>query len=173
MWIIDNSKDGKRYMCHNITPEYSGCSLEDYEMEQMTGDEICEHCVKTNCSYIDWPGKPTGLKVYTSRISYSGQGKLDISVKSGDKVFAPTWDMVMGYKNGKLTVKQYTDMYYDLMRKSWRENRERWMQILNADTVVLCCYCAAGEFCHRHLLADMFVKSGKTLGIPVTYGGEI
>jgi len=33
---------------------------------------------------------------------------VDITVKSGVKAFAPTWDMVMGYKRGTLSIEEYT-----------------------------------------------------------------
>ena len=56
------------------------------------------------------------LKVYTAQYGYRGKDRLDITVKSGDRTFAPTWDMVMDYKSGKITQEEYTEMYYDLMR---------------------------------------------------------
>lgn len=113
------------------------------------------------------------LTIYTSRISYRGSGKIDISVKSGDSVFAPSWDIVMGVKNNTITTYQYTQAYYAMMRQSWNANRARWMEVMNMDKVVLCCYCAAGEFCHRHLLSDMLIKCCKAYGIEAIYGGEI
>jgi len=111
--------------------------------------------------------------VYTSRINYQGPGKLDISIKSGDKVFAPSWDIVMGVKNGSVSMPQYVDRYHDLMKKSYLSNTSRWMELLQMDVLVLCCYCRAGEFCHRHLLADMIIKTARFFGIECTYGGEI
>ena len=41
------------------------------------------------------------MKIYTSRIGTEG---LDITVKSGDKVFAPSWEIVLGLKDGKITL---------------------------------------------------------------------
>ena len=46
---------------------------------------------------------------------------LDITVKSGDKAFAPTWKMVMGSKQGKITDEEYTHQYTELMRKSYTQ----------------------------------------------------
>lgn len=92
---------------------------------------------------------------------------LDITVKSGDKAFAPTWKMVMKHKEGKITDDEYTSLYTDMMRKSYKENRGRWDEVLSMDEVILACYCKADSFCHRYLLKDMLVKCG------VEYIGEI
>lgn len=107
------------------------------------------------------------LNVYTSTIRSSDPDRLDITVKSGDKVFAPTWDMVMGHKNGTLTDEQYTEMYRELMLKSWKNNRWRWNELLQQDRVVLTCFCKHNTFCHRVLLAKMLEKLG------ALYCGEI
>ena len=92
---------------------------------------------------------------------------LDVTVKSGDGVFAPTWEMVMGSKEGRMSQKEYTDCYYVMMRDSYRWNRARWNEVLGMDEVILACYCRGGWFCHRHLLKDMLVRCG------AAYAGEI
>ena len=43
------------------------------------------------------------MQIHTSTIRYAGQDRLDVTVKSGDQTFAPTWEMVMGYKNGTIS----------------------------------------------------------------------
>jgi uncharacterized protein YeaO (DUF488 family) len=100
------------------------------------------------------------LKVYTARISYRGEDRLDITVKSGDKLFAPTWNLVMGYKNGTITEEHYTEGYLALMRLSYKRNREQWQALLARDSVTLCCYCKRGDFCHRVILAKILEKLG-------------
>lgn len=100
------------------------------------------------------------VKVYTSNIRYKGENRLDVTVKSGDSNFAPNWNMVMGYKRGDLTEDEYTQIYYQKMRKSYKENRKRWDEILKMDRVVFVCYCRSGDFCHRLLLAEIFEKLG-------------
>ena len=92
---------------------------------------------------------------------------IDITVKSGDKDFAPTWKMVMGSKESKITDEEYTNQYTELMRQSYKENRQRWDELLNLDEVILACYCKADTFCHRYLLKDILVKCG------AEYVGEI
>lgn len=107
------------------------------------------------------------LKVYTSQYRYSGKNRLDVTVKSGDKCFAPTWNLLMNYKKGNVDEEQYTDIYLNLMRKSYKKNRNRWNEILNQDEVVFVCFCPKDTFCHRYILADIFVKLG------AKYMGEI
>lgn len=109
------------------------------------------------------------LKIYTDRIGRPG---LDITVKSGDQVFAPTWDIVMGLKHGDITWEQYVEKYYELMRNSYLHNREHWMEILNKDEVTFLCYCTDPSKCHRTLLSEMFIKVGKSLNHKVVYLGE-
>lgn len=104
------------------------------------------------------------MKVYTGHIGYHGIDALDITVKSGDPCFAPTWAMVMGWKKGEITDAQYTEMYYARMRESYRTNRSRWEEVLSHSSVTLLCYCPKGTFCHRYLLADILVKLGAERG---------
>ena len=84
------------------------------------------------------------MKLYTSQYRYSGDDRLDITVKGKDptgKVFAPTWKMVMGSKDGKISWDEYQNMYRDLMRVSYKTNRNVWNGILNREEVTLVCFC--------------------------------
>jgi len=107
------------------------------------------------------------MKVYTAQFGYREADRLDITVKLGEKAFAPTWDMVMGYKKGELSEVQYKELYLERMRRSYVANRAIWNEILKRDRVVFVCFCRKGEFCHRVLLAKIFEKLG------AEYGGEI
>jgi uncharacterized protein YeaO (DUF488 family) len=107
------------------------------------------------------------LKVYTSQYRYSGSDRLDITVKSGDKTFSPTWNMVMGHKNHSLPDESYIKRYTQLMRNSYKKNKDKWHNLLNRDRVTLVCFCRKGSFCHRLLLAKILVKLG------ADYCGEI
>lgn len=117
------------------------------------------------------------VKVYTVQIAIAKKlglhcdpRYLDITVKSGDKTFAPTWDMVMGFKQGKITETEYIRLYLESMRKSFKENRQRWEEIFGMTDVVLACYCKTEDFCHRHILRHIFCKLGaepmQELGVP-------
>ncbi len=114
------------------------------------------------------------LKIYTIQISVAGKlgitkdpRYLDITVKSGDKAFAPTWKIVMGSKEGRISEEEYTHQYHELMRGSYQKNRKRWDEVLSLDEIILACYCRPDSFCHRYLLKDMLVKCG------ATYTGEV
>lgn len=96
-----------------------------------------------------------GLKIYTSNISYQGEDKFDITVKTGDLDFAPNWDMVWGHKTRKLSDVKYIEMYTELMNQSYKRFPHKWENLLSRDRVTLVCYCKKGKFCHRKLLAKL------------------
>lgn len=94
---------------------------------------------------------------------------IDITVKSGRREFAPTWEMVMSYKDGRLSESGYTRQYEQMMLGtpgnpgSWERNFGAWQGLLQqaADrdvTIILVCYCRRGDFCHRHLLKEYLRK---------------
>lgn len=98
---------------------------------------------------------------------------LDTTVKSGDPVFAPNWDIVTRSKAGTLSNDDYTDAYLALMRVSYRRNYLRWQEIMHSpDPIAIACYCKAGAFCHRCILAGIFSKACYSEGIPFVYHGE-
>ncbi len=113
------------------------------------------------------------MKIYTGTLrGRPWKGKLDITVKSGDKVFAPTWEMVLMYKAGRLSEAEYREHYFRLMRTSYREHKARWLEVLAMPEVTLCCYCRPGAFCHRTILAELLAIVGKANNIPVELCGE-
>lgn len=75
---------------------------------------------------------------------------LDISVKSAKagRCFAPTWDMVLGYKRGTISKFKYMLEYTHLLSKL---NKQIFIDLAKKDRH-LKCYCANGEFCHTYLL---------------------
>ena len=108
------------------------------------------------------------LKVYTAPIDYDGdKKKLDVTVKSGDETFAPTWRMVMKTKQGEMSWKEYREEYYEMMRESYRQNQKRWQELLSEEEIVLLCYCRSPEKCHRRLLTEMLGEAG------AEYEGEL
>ncbi|MNN36978.1 hypothetical protein D3C81_1508970 [compost metagenome] len=107
------------------------------------------------------------VEIWTAHVNYDplDKDRINTTVKSGDKTFAPTWEMVMNHKRRKISNDEYKKMYIDLMRKSRKENPERWNEVLSMKRVVLVCYCEEGLFCHRILLAKMLEKlGGKYMG---------
>ena len=98
--------------------------------------------------------------VYTSTVRYNGPDRLDITVKTGNRAFAPTWELVLGFKKGALSWEDYSWAYRVLMLKSYRDNRAEWDALLQRDQVTLVCYCKDEAFCHRWLLANYLAKMG-------------
>jgi hypothetical protein len=99
---------------------------------------------------------------------------IDTTVKSGLKIFAPTWDMVLGHKDGSWSDDRYTEEYLRMMRNSWNTHRDEWMAILQRqEPIAIACYCKPGVFCHRRLLKDIFEKLCEKQGIPFRYYGEL
>jgi uncharacterized protein YeaO (DUF488 family) len=97
------------------------------------------------------------MKVWTAQYNYKGRDRLDITVKGNDplgKYFAPTWEMVWGYKLGKITEEEYTKKYKTLMFLSYKEHKDKWEELLSKEEVTLVCFCAPGKFCHRTVLAE-------------------
>lgn len=118
------------------------------------------------------------MKVYTCQMSKWREAArlgihfLDITVKSGDSPFAPTWDFLMEYKKD-LDEDKYIKKFTILMRKSYAGNKSRWLEVCNMEAVVLACYCKAGKFCHRHLVVDMLEKVCNNEGIDFERGEEL
>ena len=49
------------------------------------------------------------LKVYTSTVDYRGADRLDVSIKNGSAVFAPSRGLVLKLQNGSLSKEEYTE----------------------------------------------------------------
>jgi hypothetical protein len=94
------------------------------------------------------------LEIYTSQFRYSGKTRMDITVKSGNIAFAPTWDMVMRYKNGTMSEQEYTVLYLKILDNSYVQNKSEWDKLLAMESVIFVCFCPKNKFCHRHLLAN-------------------
>lgn len=102
---------------------------------------------------------------------------LDVTVKSGLKIMAPSWEILNNYRNQGSTDRaweEYTLAFYQKMRESYAMNPQIWHRwITNDKPLALACYCRAGKHCHRHLLRDIFQKIAKKQGFELEYCGEI
>ena len=106
--------------------------------------------------------------VGTARIGYRGHVRhrvLDTTIKSATglgAVFAPTWSMVMDWKRGVIDWDTYTKQYTELMRERYQKNQATFLEVLQSDVVIICCYCkdtyASTRHCHRYLLVDILHK---------------
>lgn len=100
---------------------------------------------------------------------------VDTTVQSGSaRIFAPTWDIVTGYKGGEYGEEQYTHEYHALMRASYQKHQKKWDGFLMMEEpLAIACYCSPGQFCHRHLLKNIFEQLCKRKGLPFLYYGEL
>lgn len=83
---------------------------------------------------------------------------VDTTVKSGELLFAPTWDLLGRYKSGEIGNHGYTLEYYSLINTRLKNSRNAFESLFVPDTpVALACFCGARSFCHRRLLASVLV----------------
>ena len=87
---------------------------------------------------------------------------IDVTVMSSKgpaKNLAPTWELVMGHKNGTLSDDDYAYAYGALLRMvpdaAWK-----WLQSQanEEENITLLCYCKDGKFCHTHMIG-LFAES--------------
>lgn len=117
-------------------------------------------------------GRSTTFAVHTARITYAGPDRLDVTRKSGDPTFAPSWQILgpvltMRKLYGATGVLQvwprYVEDYTAEMRISYRINRPAWDALLARDSATLVCYCVDPVHCHRTVLAEILGKLGSTV----------
>jgi len=107
--------------------------------------------------------------IWTAQYRYSGPDRLDITVKGNHpigRIFAPTWKMVMDYKNGKGGEQAYIEAYRTLLNDRFTEMIGSLTWLFQQDEVTFVCFCSPGAFCHRVLLAKDILKD------VVIYKGE-
>ena len=104
--------------------------------------------------------------IYTAQYQYNGPDRVDITYKTKDlyfgSIFKPTKYIVFDYKNGHINEETYSNIYHKLMLQSYHKYKNRWYSLLNRPSITFVCYCRAGDFCHRLLLAKYFSKIGGT-----------
>ena len=114
------------------------------------------------------------LTVYTAQYGYKGPNRTDITVKGAAPpwdVFAPTWGMVNTYLNSsrdKRAEQVYIAEYDKIVLNAFMYNNKALTTLIHSnETRVLVCFCKAGVFCHRILLAVHLESLG------ANYLGEI
>lgn len=105
------------------------------------------------------------MDIFTAQYRYDGPNRLDITVKGQDpvgKLFAPTWSMVMGLKNGSMTEEGYTQVYNRILDNVFAgaSGYSLWQDFSRQERVTFVCFCPTGAFCHRVLLAVYLQKAG-------------
>lgn len=115
------------------------------------------------------------LEVWSARLSTRDKDALNITRKSGSKVFAPSWGTlrpILELNQAKLEVperdwKIYAKAYLEEMSRSYRVNRKDWIALLERERVVLTCYCTNPARCHRTILGKILNRLG------AVYYGEL
>lgn len=97
----------------------------------------------------------------------------DITVKMGDKIFAPSKALLNDYKYHNLSDSDYITRYTQEMRDSYKHNKQHWLDFIAKDVVAIACFCRWDSFCHRCLLVDMLEKVCMMEGVEFEYRGEV
>jgi uncharacterized protein YeaO (DUF488 family) len=83
---------------------------------------------------------------------------IDITVKGNpNHVLAPTWDMVMAFKKGKITWDYYRRKYLNLLIERYKTRKKEFIDLIEqakVKDIVLLCYCKDERFCHRTLAKE-------------------
>lgn len=123
------------------------------------------------------------LLVRTSRVSYSGLDRLDITHKSArgiGRAFAPSWRILEPALRARRNAdglrgagkdaaaerlegaawERYSEAYRAEMRQSYEAQRPAWTTLLARPSATLVCYCTDPKRCHRTLLAGYLERLG-------------
>ena len=81
-----------------------------------------------------------------------------------DWALAPTWDMLQEYKQGALSIDEYTEQFNRQL-----STLQSWDIADRHNGCILLCWEQPNEFCHRHLVSKWLRDSGYKCE---EYGGE-
>lgn len=85
--------------------------------------------------------------------------------------------MVMDWKRGAIDWDTYTNHYTELMRERYQKNQVAFLDALQSDVLIVCCYCkdthASIRHCHRYLLVDILHKVADSHQIGFKSLGEV
>lgn len=119
--------------------------------------------------------------VWTSRISYHGADRLDVTMLSTDKLgieFAPPEALLKPLLAKRKTMpnqrlpdedfRAYAEAYKQVLRERFDRNRAPFEELLARPVVTLVCYCRHSDQCHRTILANEVLAKFRS----VTVRGE-
>lgn len=178
---FDTNPDLKKRFIETTLPfvhyYYYGKDIEDVKVvEPITSDFMMQY-LRSLRRYLR--KEENAIEIYTIQLGKHALAKkrripvLDTTVKSGDKTFSPTWEIVTQVKDGSISPEEYRERYIAMMRESWKVNNDRWMEVINGGRVAFACYCREGDFCHRHILKEIFLKIARFYNRPIVDVGEI
>jgi hypothetical protein len=98
------------------------------------------------------------LQIYTTQIKYTNLDKIInnpdyLILDYKNKVFSPIRGIILGRKNGRLTDKQFKQMYYDFLKESYKLNKEQWKYLLDKSKIIIASNSYYYEYADRVLLA--------------------
>lgn len=105
------------------------------------------------------------MKLYTSNYARNGSNPnaVAISIRPPDWYrgrtyadLAPTWEIVMGVKQGTITNDEYTRRYKLILSKLDPHTTVNNL----GEGAILLCYESPDKFCHRHLVAEWLRGAG-------------
>lgn len=110
------------------------------------------------------------VEVWTARISTKDPDAFNVTRKSGEPTFAPSWSLLrsvldiraQGLTQTETEWKAYVKSYATEMQASHRTSRPAWEALLARQRVVLTCYCSDPQRCHRRLLGLILERLGAT-----------
>ncbi len=108
------------------------------------------------------------MNVWTARISTKDPDRYDITRKSGNPIFAPSWALLgpllsnrrAGHEQTEEEWRAYAAGYLKEMARSYKINRPEWDLLLARERIVLVCYCTNPLRCHRRVLARILASLG-------------
>lgn len=113
---------------------------------------MCDKLKFTNGSVV-YTGYYAKLKDYNGYKAYSISNSKPKGINIDIiKEFIPSWDIVKGYKDGSLTVDEYTILYRSELDSLDKERLKCIINTLLECNSVLLCYEKSDNFCHRHIL---------------------
>ena len=97
---------------------------------------------------------------------------IDATVRTGNKLLAPSWDLVSATKSGTLPDTDFTKQYTDLIRNRYVNDPTLFDDMISKGKIALACYCGSDKHCHRFILRDILKKVAVSKGYTVIDKGE-
>lgn len=103
----------------------------------------------------------TGYYAKLKKYEEDGLYPIAISVKVPDSYtkaywddFAPRYEDFLEWKSGRIDNMEFTSRYKGWLDSLNKQEIRDVLEELKNETIVFLCYEKAGDFCHRHILAD-------------------
>lgn len=108
------------------------------------------------------------LSVYTAGAFYRGDDRVNVSLYGGLAILLPPKQLLLDYKFGNITEKEFKRAYLECLEESYIHHRYFWEIMVSKRKLVLVCSCGGkGRHCHRYFIIEFLKKLG------ATYKGEV